>query len=123
MGGTLASVMAVVGVPSLFESMIASAILAVTATDTTLRAVLAIALAIVALVAIDRMKPTAPKRPAMVPVERKAAPLYREPERPQRQRAIASLTVGSIIVGACIACVLGFAVAVALEIVGGLLRA
>lgn len=104
------------------SSPVVSSIVSVTATDTTLRAALAIALAIVALVAIDKMKPAAPKRPVMVRVDRKPTPLYREPDRTQRQRAITSLTVGSVIVGACIACVIGFAVAVALELVGGLLR-
>lgn len=70
---------------------------------------------------IDRMKPTAPRRPIPVRVDRTKAPLYQEPERPQKLRALAQLSGGSIVLAALVACVVGFILAIALEVVGGLL--
>ena len=99
-----------------------SSISSVTAGDVTLRAVLAIALAVLALAAVDRMKPATPRRPIPVRVDERAAPLWREPERNERLRAAGNLGVGSILVGAVLACVLGFLLAITLEVIGGLLR-
>lgn len=87
-----------------------------------LRAALAIALALVALAVIDRMKPATPKRPIPVRVVHKPTPVYREPNRQQRSRAVASLSGGAVLAGAIAACILGFMLTIALEIVGGLLR-
>ena len=110
--------MAVVSVSLSSPALVAS----VTAGDTTLRAVLVIALAALALVAADKMRPSAPRRPIPVRVDERAAPLWREPDKNQRLRAAGNLGVGSLVVGAVIACVLGFVLAITLEVIGGLLR-
>jgi len=94
----------------------------VTAGDVTLRAVRAVALALLALAAVDRMKPATPRRPIPVRIDERAAPLWRDPERNERLRAAGNLGVGSIVVGAVLACVLGFLLAITLEVIGGLLR-
>ena len=80
------------------------------------------ALALVALGTVSRMKPATPKRPAVVRVDQKPTPLYREPDRSQWKRSLAMLAGGSVILGAVIACLAGFALAVALSLVSGLLR-
>ena len=103
-------------------SVFVSSILASTAETAGLRALVAVALAVIALVMIDRMKPATPKRPIPVPVERRATPLYTEPERHDRLRSAASLSAGAVVAGAVVACVLGFLLAITLEFVGGLLR-
>ncbi|MGA0116780.1 MAG: hypothetical protein ACO3JF_00145 [Ilumatobacteraceae bacterium] len=89
-------------------------------TGTAVRAGWAIALAFVALWIIDRLKPATPRKPIPVRVDQKPTPLYQEPERQQRRHAFVRLTGGAVILGALIACVLGFAVAIALEVLGGL---
>lgn len=99
-----------------------SSISSVTAGDVTVRAVLAIALAVLALAAVDKMKPATPRRPIPVRVDERAAPLWRAPERNERLRAAGNLGVGSIVAGAVLACVLGFLLAITLEVIGGLLR-
>jgi hypothetical protein len=80
-----------------------------------------LALALVVLWMIDRMKPTAPGRRIPVRVDNAKAPLYQEPQRPQKMRALAHLSGGSIVVAALVACIVGFILAIALEVVGGLL--
>lgn len=97
------------------------AILATSATGTALRALWVLALAFLVLWMVDRMKPAAPRRTIPVRVDRARAPLYREPERPQRVRALANLTGGSVVVAALLAFLLAFLAAIALEVVGGLL--
>jgi hypothetical protein len=47
--------------------------------------------------------------------------LYQDPERSQKLRALANLSGGSIVVAAIVACAVGFILAIALELVGGLL--
>lgn len=89
-------------------------------TGTAIRAGWAIALALVALWFIDRLKPATPRKPIPVRVDQKPTPLYQEPDRQQRRQAIARLTGGAVILGALIACVVGFAVAIALDVLGGL---
>lgn len=89
-------------------------------TGTAIRAGWAIALALVALWCIDRLKPATPRKPIPVRVDQKPTPLYQEPDRQQRRQAIARLTGGAVILGALIACVVGFAVAIALDVLGGL---
>jgi hypothetical protein len=89
-------------------------------TGTALRAGWAIALAVVALWIIDRLKPATPRKPIPVRVDQKPTPLYQEPDRQHRRNAIARLTGGAVLLGALIACVLGFAAAIALEVLGGL---
>lgn len=93
------------------------------ATDIALRALLVFALALVALGAIDRMKPATPRRPIPVRVDNKPTPLYKEPEREQRRRALLQLSSGAVILGALIASLAGFLLAILLEVLGGLLRA
>lgn len=92
------------------------------ATGVAVRAVWAIVLALVALAAIDRMKPATPRRPIPVRVDNKSTALYREPDRNQRRRAALQLTGGAIVLGALVASLIGFAFAIVLEAVGGLLR-
>lgn len=92
-------------------------------TDIALRAVWVVALALVALGAIDRMKPATPRRPIPVRVDNKPAPLYKEPDRQQRRRALLQLSGGAVVVGALLATLAGFLLAILLEVVGGLLRA
>lgn len=89
-------------------------------TGTAVRAGWAIALAFVALWMIDRLKPATPRKPIPVRVDQKPTPLYQEPERQQRRNALARLTGGAIVLGALLACVIGFAAAIALEVLGGL---
>lgn len=111
-GGTLASVMvSVLGV------------LAVSTTGTAVRALWVIALALVALGAVSRMKPATPKRHAVVRVDRKNTPLHREPGRDEIRRAAGQLAGLSVVVGALVACLAGFALAILLSLVGDLLRA
>jgi hypothetical protein len=74
----------------------------------------------VALWIIDRLKPATPRKPIPVRVDQKPTPLYQEPEKQQRRNAFARLTGGAIVLGALIACVIGFAAAIALEVLGGL---
>lgn len=118
----MSSLMAVVSVSASVSVLPVSLGSSVTAGDTTLRAVLAIALAVLALVAIDRMKPAAPRRPIPVRIDERAAPLWREPGKNERLRAAGNLGVGSLVAGAVLACALGFLLAITLEVIGGLLR-
>lgn len=104
------------------ESFIMSpAILATSATGAAVRALWVLALAFLVLWMVDKMKPAAPRRPIPVRVDRTRAPLYREPERPQRIRALANLTGGSMVLGALLAFLVALLAAVALEVAGGLL--
>lgn len=114
MGGTLSEVMS--ATVSLFS------MLSTSATGVAVRAVWVIVLALVALAAIDRMKPATPRRPIPVRVDNKATAIYREPDRNQRRRAMVQLSVGSLVLGGILASLIGFAFAILLEVVGGLLR-
>ena len=96
--------------------------LSTSATGVAVRAVWVIVLALVALAAIDRMKPATPRRPIPVRVDNKATAPYREPDNHQRRRAIMQLSVGSLVLGGILASLIGFALAILLEVVGGLLR-
>jgi hypothetical protein len=96
---------------------------AITATGVGVRALWVVALALVALAFIDRMKPATPRRTAVVRVDNKPTPLYSEPERDQKWKTLASLSGGAIVLGALLACILGFLFTIAFEFVGGLLRA
>ena len=95
---------------------------AMTAAGAASRALWVVALALIALAAIDRMKPSSPRR-AVVRVDNKPTPLYQEPDQQQRRRAITNLSAGAVILGALIACIVGFLFTIVLEVVGGLLRA
>ena len=101
--------------------IMSSSILSLTATGTAVRALWVVALALVVLWMVDRMKPSAPRRTIPVRVDHTKAPLHQETERPQKLRALAHLTGGSIVMGALVACIVGFILAIALEVVGGLL--
>ena len=48
--------------------------------------------------------------------------MYREPDQQQRRRAIFNLSAGALILGALVACIVGFMLTIALELVGGLLK-
>ena len=108
---------------SMSTSILSSSVFAITATGAGVRAVWVVALALVALAFIDRMKPATPRRRAVVRVDNKPTPLYAEPDRDQKWKAIANLSGGAIIFGALLACILGFLFTIAFECVGGLLRA
>lgn len=112
--GTLYSVM--------FATLSNFSLLSVSATGVAVRAVWVIALALIALAVIDRMKPATPRRPIPVRVDNKAAPLYREPDHSNRRRSIAQLSGGAVLLGALLASLVGFLLAIILEVVGGLLR-
>jgi hypothetical protein len=105
------------------SSFISQSLLSISATGTGVRAVWVMALALLALWIIDRMKPATPRRPIPVRVDNKLTPLYREPDQQQRRKAIFNLSAGAIVLGALIACIVGFMLTIALELVGGLLRA
>ena len=90
-------------------------------TGTAIRAAWAFALALVALWFIDRLKPATPRKPIPVRVDQKSTPMYQEPERQQRRNAILRLSGGAVLLGALVACIVGFAAAMALELLGGLL--
>lgn len=109
--GTLVSVM-----------LLSLTVLATSTTGTAVRALWVVALALVALGTVSRMKPATPKRPAVVRVDQKPTPLYREPNRNQWKRSLGMLAGGSVVLGAVIACLAGFALALALNLVSGLLR-
>ena len=89
---------------------------------TAVHALWVVALALVALGAVSRMKPATQKRPAVVRVDHKPTPLYREPERGQWKRSLGMLAGGSVVLGALIACLAGLALALGLGLVGDLLR-
>jgi hypothetical protein len=97
-------------------------LLSMSATGVAVRAIWVIVLALIALAAIDRMKPATPRRPIPVRVDNKATAVYREPDRNQRRRAALQLSSGAIFLGAIVASLVGFALAILLELVGGLLR-
>ena len=92
-------------------------------TDIALRALWVIALALIALGAVDRMKPATPRRPIPVRVDNKPTPLYKEPDRHHRRRALLQISGGAVVIGALLATLAGFLFAIFLEVVGGLLRA
>ncbi len=109
--GTLVSVM-----------LLSLTVLATSTTGTAVRALWVVALALVALGTVSRMKPATPKRPAVVRVVQKPTPIYREQNRNQWKRSLGMLAGGSVVLGAVIACLAGFALALALNLVSGLLR-
>ena len=114
-GGTIVSFMS--------ASILSSSLFAITATGAGARAVWVVALAFIALAFVDRMKPATPRRTAVVRVDNKPTPLYSEPEREQRWKTLTQLSGGAILLGALLACILGFVFTIAFEFVGGLLRA
>lgn len=106
---------------SMAFSLISTSILAANATGTAVRALWVMALAAVVLWIIDRSKPATPRRAIPVRVDKSKTPLYREPERNQRLRALANLSAGSVIVAGLVAVLVTFVAALVLEVVGGLL--
>ena len=113
--GTLSSFMS--------SSVISLSLLSASTTGTAVRAVWVVALALLALWIVDRMKPATPRRPIPVRVDNKLTPLYREPEQHERRKAIFNLSAGALVLGALVACIIGFMLTIALELVGGLLKA
>ncbi|MGA1361372.1 MAG: hypothetical protein ACO36A_00455 [Ilumatobacteraceae bacterium] len=106
---------------SVSSAILASSLASSTA-GTTVRALWVMALALVALAAVTRMKPAGPRRAAVVRVDHKAAPLYRAPEPRRVRRSVLALAGGSVVVGAALATVAGFVFALVLNLVGDLLR-
>ena len=113
--GTLSSFMS--------SSVISQSLLSASTTGTAIRAVWVLALALLALWIVDRMKPATPRRPIPVRVDNKFTPLNQDPDQQQRRKAILNLSAGALILGALIACIVGFMFTIALELVGGLLKA
>lgn len=111
------------GTLSLFmsDSVYVLSTMMMSSTGTAIRAAWAFALALVALWIIDRLKPATPRKPIPVRVDQKSTPMYQEPERQQRRNAILRLSGGAVLLGALVACIVGFAAAMALELLGGLL--
>ncbi|CAB4637152.1 MAG: hypothetical protein F2612_03575 [Actinobacteria bacterium] len=105
------------------SSFISQSLLSISTSGVGVRAVWVMALALLALWITDRMKPATPRRPIPVRVDNKLTPLYREPDQQQRRKAIFNLSVGALVLGALIACIVGFMLTIALELVGGLLQA
>lgn len=97
-------------------------LLSTSSTGTAVHALWVVALAFVALGAVSRMKPATQKRPVAVRVDQKPTPLYREPERGQWKRSLAVLAGGSVVLGALLASLAGLALALVLNLVGGLLQ-
>jgi hypothetical protein len=92
--GTLGSVM------NVFASL--------SGTDVTVRAAWVVACAVVALAVISRMKPATPRRPAVVRVDNKPTPIYKEPAKNRKWQSAGFLSIGSLAMGAVIACVVAF---------------
>jgi hypothetical protein len=113
--GTLSSFMS--------SSVISLSLLSASTSGTAVRAVWVVALALLALWIVDRMKPATPRRPIPVRVDNKLTPLYREPEQHERRKAIFNLSAGALVLGALVACTIVFMLTIALELVGGLLKA
>lgn len=90
-------------------------------TETAVRAGWAIALALVALWIVDRLKPATPRKPIPVRVDHRPTPLYQEPGRQEKRNALLRLSGGAAVAGALIACTVAFVAAIALELLGGLL--
>ena len=103
------------------DSMFELSTMMMSSTGTAIRAGWAIALALVALWIIDRLKPATPRKTIPVRVDQKPSPLYQEPERQQRRNAALRLSGGAVLAGAFVACILGFFAAIVLELLGGLL--
>lgn len=110
--GTLSSFMSV--------SIFGLSTMMMSSTTTAVRAGWAFALAMVALWIVDKLKPATPRKPIPVRVDQKPTPLYQEPERQQRRHALFRLSGMAVLLGALLACLIGFASAVVLEILGGL---
>ena len=87
-----------------------------------MRALWVMALALVALAAVSRMKPAGQRRAAVVRVDHKPAPLYRAPEARRVRRSVLALAGGSVVVGAALATLAGLVFALLLNLVGDLLR-
>jgi hypothetical protein len=82
-----------------------------TGTDVTVRAAWVVACALVALAAISRMKPATPKRPAVVRVDQKPTPLYKDPPKQRKLQSGGLLGGGSLVFGAAVACIVALALA------------
>lgn len=113
------------GTIELFMStpILSSSLFAITANGVGVRALWVVILALTALAFLDRMKPATTRRAVMIRVDNKPAPLYSESEQDQKWKVLTRLSGGAIILGALIACILGFIFTIAFEFVGGLLRA
>jgi hypothetical protein len=101
---------------------VTSAILAATAAGTTVRALWVMALAMLAVAAVARVRPGGPRRTVLVRVEQRPAPLYRAPDRRRVRRSVVTLAGASVVAGAVLATAVGLALAVVLNLVGDLLR-
>jgi hypothetical protein len=100
---------------------IAWSVLSVTAEQTAIVALLVVVGAFWALRAVDRLRFPVGRRPVPVPVEQLETPLHREPEPAQRLRAAGKLGGGAVLAGALAAVIIAVVLALALQVVGGLL--
>jgi hypothetical protein len=101
---------------------VTSAILAASTAGTTVRALWVMALAMLAVAAVARMRPGGQRRAVLVRVDQRPAPLYRAPDRRKVRRSAVTLAGLSVVVGALLATAVGLVLAVLLNLVGDLLR-
>lgn len=96
-------------------------VLSVTAEQTAIVALVVAGACFWALVALDRTRFRLVRRPVPVKVEQLETPLHHEPVKQERIRAAGTLGAGAVLLGALVACIVGMAVAIGLQVVGGLL--
>lgn len=87
-----------------------------------MRALWVMALAMLAVAAVARMRPSGQRRAVLVRVDQRPAPLYRAPDRRKVRRSAVTLAGLSVVVGALLATAVGLVLAVLLNLVGDLLR-
>lgn len=82
---------------------------------------MALACAVLAMILATRAKPATSDQLRVVRVERRPAPLYRSTAPDERWKSLGRLGGGAVVGGAVLACLLGFAVAMFLGLLNGLL--
>ena len=88
----------------------------------TVRALLAVGLAIVALVVLNGSKPARTNRPHVIQVSTKTTPIYSEPSDKQRKASAIGLLGGSLVAGALAAIVISVVLAYLVTTLTSLLR-
>ncbi len=82
---------------------------------------MALACAVVAMILATKSKPATSHQMRVVRVDRRSAPLYQPPAPDERWKSLGRLGGGAIVGGAVLACLLGFAAAIFLGLLNGLL--
>lgn len=82
---------------------------------------MALACAVVAMILATKAKPATSDQLRVVRVERRPAPLYQPPAVDERWKSLGRLGGGAIVGGAVLACAVGFAAAIFLSLLNGLL--